>query len=280
MTARHLQALRTTVAACLLLGACATPPIDAGTSNDGKIAFSRSGMGSPTIVFQSGLGDDRRTWSSILPALERTHTVFTYDRPGYGKSAPTGRPRDPCSIAEELHQLLQDSGLAPPYLLVGHSIGGLYQYAFAKRYPDDVAGVVLLDPTHPQHWKRMQRDASVQAAALKVMRVTVFPAAARREFDDQEECVEGLESQPPLGEPVRLLTRTVFSDMEHGTFEKMVHSLESEWRGLLGADRIERVPGSGHYIHRDKPRVVVRAIEDLVAELRARSDSASRPTSR
>jgi pimeloyl-ACP methyl ester carboxylesterase len=276
LTAPHLPALTTMIAASLLGGCATTRPTTVRTSNGVNIAFSRSGTGSPTIVLQSGLGDGQNTWSSILPALERATAVFAYDRPGYGKSESTARPRDPCSIAEELHQLLQASGIAPPYLLVGHSIGGLYQYAFARRYPDDVAGLVLLDPTHPAYWKRMQRDAPAQAALIKVMRATVFRAAARREFDDQDGCVVGLESQPPLGKPIRLLTRARFSDMEHGPFERMVHSLESEWQGFLGADRIERVSGSGHYIHRDKPKAVVSAIEALLGEVRTRS--ANRPT--
>ncbi len=272
LTTHHPPALTTMIAACLLIGGCAkTRPSTVPAPNDGSIAFSQSGTGNPTIVLQSGLGDDHSTWSSILPALARTSAVFTYDRPGYGKSEGTTRPRDPCSIAEELHQLLQASGIAPPYLLVGHSIGGLYQYAFARRYPDDVAGLVLLDPTHPEHWARMQRDASAQARVIKVMRATVFRGAARREFDDQDKCVRGLESQQPLGKPVRLLTRSRFSGIEAGSFEQMVHSLESEWQGLLGAERIERVSSAGHYIHKDRPRAVVDAVEALVAEVRART---------
>ncbi len=280
---RHPLGRLVTAAACLSLlsAGCASLRATTMTRLDGgTIAIYRSGIGHPTVVLQSGLGDGKSTWSSIVERLGNWESVFAYDRPGYGESEKSENPRDPCRIAEELHDLLHASAVPPPYLLVGHSLGGLYQYAFAQLYPQEVAGLLLLDPTHPQHWKRMQKDASVQAAAMRIMRAAVFGSAMRREFDGQDKCEDRPESQPPPSCPVRLLTRTRFADTERGGFERMLRSLEVDWQRLLGAQPIERVPNSGRYIHRDKPEVVIAAIRELLAEARARSTPTSRPASR
>ena len=159
----------------------------------------------------------------------------------------------------------------PPYILVGHSLGGLYQYAFARLYRAEVAGLVLVDPTHPKHWQRMQQDVPATAALVRGMRATVFSRAMRREFDDQEKCLERLEALAPIDKPARVLTRSRFELAELGPFESMVRSLEPDWMALTGGKRIERVEGARHYIQRDRPAVVVGAIEAVAAESRAAS---------
>lgn len=240
------------------------------TASSGKIAYVRQGQGQPVIVLQAGLGDDRSAWAGLMPRLARNgHTVFAYDRPGYGRSPAVPGTRDPCAIADELHGVLHEAGLAPPYVLVGHSIGGLYQYAFARRYPDEVAALVLLDPTHPAHWQRMQADSPALAATLKGLRATTFTPAMRQEFDAQSSCVEQLETLPALHMPVRLLTRSNYNPLERGAFEAGVHQLEADWQRLTGAERIEAVPRSGHYIQRDQPARALDAIESAIAEAEA-----------
>src|SRR5574343_1205197 len=117
-----------------------------------------SAAAAPTVVLQAGLGDGQSAWRPVLPALQQLGPVFAYDRPGYGSAASVDGARDPCTIARELHALLQQQQVAPPYLLVGHSIGGLYQYVYARLYPQEVAGMVLLDPTHTEHWASMQQQ--------------------------------------------------------------------------------------------------------------------------
>lgn len=230
------------------------------------MSYSLSGVGHPVVVLQSGLGDSRSPWSAVVAKLAPSHAVFTYDRPGYGESSATIDARDACTVATELRSLLKAARVDPPYLLVGHSLGALYQYAFAKLYPSEVAGLVLLDPTHPNHWQRMQRDVPAIATVIGGMRATVFTSAMRREFDDQEKCLERLSSLPPINKPARILTRTRFELVERGAFEAMVHSLEPDWISLVGAAQLERVEGSGHYIQRDQPARVVTAIEAVAAQ--------------
>jgi pimeloyl-ACP methyl ester carboxylesterase len=78
----------------------------------------------------------------------------------------------PCTQARELRAGLQAVGVAPPYLLVGHSIGGLYQHAFTRRYPEEVAALLLIGPTHPQHWSTMEREAPALSTFVRTMRAT------------------------------------------------------------------------------------------------------------
>lgn len=110
------------------------------------------GEGSPAVIFESGLMSTVLTWQQIQPQLANRTRVVSYDRPGLGWSDPGSEPRTAARIVEELHALLAEASIPPPYLLVGHSFGGLTMPLFAARYPDEVSGVVLVDPVVPGEW--------------------------------------------------------------------------------------------------------------------------------
>ncbi len=268
-------ALAAAMGVIALLAGCASTMPNTGNQRvtGGPIVYTKVGHGSPTVVLQSGLGDGRNPWATVLNELRADHSVFAYDRPGYGDSTATPPvPRNPCGIATELHGLLQSAGIKPPYVLVGHSIGGLYQYAFSRLYPDEVAGIVLVDATHPLHLRRMQVEVPVMANALDSMSRRVFRGMMQAEFLQQQDCIDTLWSKPRPDVPVRVLTRTVYSPVEQASgFETMVHALEPNWLPLVGGRTLQPVEGAGHYIQRDKPDVVVQAIEDVVKEARGRA---------
>lgn len=264
-----------TMLGALVLGGCASTMPNTGNQRvtGGPIVFTQVGHGAPTVVLQSGLGDGRDPWSPVLQALRNDYSVFAYDRPGYGDSTATPpTPRNPCGIATELHGLLQSAGIKPPYVLVGHSIGGLYQYAFSRLYPDEVAGIVLVDATHPLHLRKMQVEVPVMANMLDSMSRRVFRGMMQAEFMQQQDCIDTLWAKPRPDVPVRVLTRTVYSPMEMASgFETMVHGLEPNWLPLVGGKALQPVAGAGHYIQRDQPKVVVEAIEAVVREARERA---------
>jgi len=110
--------------------------------------------GSPTVILEQGLGGSSPAWAWIQPEVAKATRVCSYDRAGLGWSdpAPKGTPRDGQQVAKELHTLLQKANIAGPYVMVGHSFGGLYTLFFAHQYPQDVIGVVLLDSSHPDQW--------------------------------------------------------------------------------------------------------------------------------
>jgi pimeloyl-ACP methyl ester carboxylesterase len=253
----------------LLAGCAVTPPPSAAPGPEVTMAHSLTGPDTrPVVVLQSGLGDDRTAWRAWWPRLTARHRVFAADRPGYGATPAWDGPHDPCTAARQLHRALRDARVEPPYLLVGHSLGGLYQVAFARMYPQDTAGLLLLDPTHPAHWTTLQRDARPAAAVLAGLRATVFSATMRAEFDAQSQCLDTL---PPLpaGLPARLLFSGRFGPVEGPDYQRTLQALRHDWQRQLGAPA-ETVPDSGHYLQREATLEVNQALEQLLRALPAR----------
>jgi len=106
------------------------------------------GDGSPTIITEAGLNEFSLTWSRVQDSLAETTRVCVYDRAGFGWSDESPLPRTVDNIVSELHILLSTAGIDTPYIMVGHSFGGILVRAYTNRYPDDVAGMVLIDASH------------------------------------------------------------------------------------------------------------------------------------
>lgn len=263
---RSTMALVAAVCAALL-AACA----DAPRGDEARRHAHRAGTASPTIVLQAGHGDGARSWNPVFDRLAARHDVIAFDRPGYGSRAGTTAPRDPCTIADEQHALLQQLGVRTPVVLVGHSLGGRYQWVHAALYPGDVAALVLIEPTHPDHWQRLQAEAPAMAAVVKAARLGFTPAMAA-EFAAQDECLR--ERVGPAARaaarrvPARVLARQDYPALERGAFEAMHRRLMQDWLALVGAPRLDVVPHTGHYIHRDRPDAVIAAIEEMAAASR------------
>lgn len=111
-----------------------------------------TGTGSPTVVLESGLGEMSSNWARIAPAVAPTTRVCAYDRAGQGWSDDAARPQDGRAIARDLHTLLAVAGERAPFVMVGHSTGGTYAMTYAAQYPDQVAGMVLLDSSTPDQF--------------------------------------------------------------------------------------------------------------------------------
>jgi pimeloyl-ACP methyl ester carboxylesterase len=114
-----------------------------------RLHLNCTGSGGPTVVLEPGAGGTSSDFGWVAPALARDTRVCVYDRAGRGWSEPADTPQDGAQIATDLHTLLQRGNVPGPYVLAGHSFGGLYALTFAARYPDEVAGLVLVDSTAP-----------------------------------------------------------------------------------------------------------------------------------
>jgi pimeloyl-ACP methyl ester carboxylesterase len=110
------------------------------------------GQGSLTVVLDGGSGEMSASWVLVQQEVSGTTRVCSYDRAGMGWSEMGPEPRDAKQISSELHTLLSKSGIEGPYVLVGHSFGGLYMQTYAARYPDEVAGVALVDSSQPDQF--------------------------------------------------------------------------------------------------------------------------------
>lgn len=133
--------------------------VDLGTH---RLHLTCAGQGAPSVIFDAALGGSSLSWSLVQPAVARYTRACVYDRAGFGWSDAGPLPRTAGRIANELHALLQRANVPPPYLLVGHSFGGLVTRLFTIAHRHDVAGLVLIEPAIPEEWA----EPSAEARAL------------------------------------------------------------------------------------------------------------------
>ena len=117
-----------------------------------KLYVVEKGSGEPTVLFEAGIAATNLNWHHIQERVSRLTATASYDRIGLGWSSPCRSLRTPGNICVELHSMLAVAGIKPPFVLVGHSFGGLVMRRYASMYPEDVAGVVLVDPMRCEEW--------------------------------------------------------------------------------------------------------------------------------
>ncbi len=155
-----------------------------------RLYFVEKGSGYPTVLFEAGIAATNLNWFHIQEPVSRFASTFSYDRGGLGWSSPCRTARTPANIAVELHQLLERAAIKPPYVLVGHSFGGLVMRRFALNYPDEVAGVVLVDPMRCEEWpplnpgrqSEIDRGRKLFRVAIPVARIGVARLAVTSLF--------------------------------------------------------------------------------------------------
>jgi pimeloyl-ACP methyl ester carboxylesterase len=123
------------------------------------------GGGSPAVILDSGLAGNSLLWACVLPLISWQTQACAFDRPGYAWSdpAPDGVPRTSLQIVQELRLALSGAGVPPPYILVGHSFGAINMLVFAYNFPAEVAGLILVDPSHPEMMERVPGVPSAEA---------------------------------------------------------------------------------------------------------------------
>jgi len=289
------------------------------------------GEGSPAVVFEAGIAATSLSWRLVQPEIAKVTSTASYDRAGLGWSDASRQPRNIWQVVEELHTLLDRSGVARPWILVAHSYGGLVARAYQSRYAAEIAGMVLVDPMATSDWtepsqlqsRMLQRGVLLSRrgrwlARLAVVRFALSLLAAggrrlpkliaRASSGSGAAFVENI-----LGEIRKLppevwpMIRSHWSSPK--SFEGMARHLEAlpESAAAVASDvgvrgtlrdvplivlsaenaspeqraeheslarcfqgRIEIVPGGGHWMQLDRPDVVIRAINDVIAQVRAR----------
>jgi pimeloyl-ACP methyl ester carboxylesterase len=140
------------------------------TESGCELYLLEKGSGGPAVLFEAGIAATNLNWFHIQEAVSRFTCTASYDRGGLGWSNPCRTARTPSNIASELHDMLQGAGIQPPYILVGHSFGGLVMRRYAVMHPKDVAGVVLIDPMRIEEWPPL--DPSKQFMVDRGKRLT------------------------------------------------------------------------------------------------------------
>jgi pimeloyl-ACP methyl ester carboxylesterase len=134
--------------------------------------------GRPTVILDTLSGGTSALWGWVQPAVAASGRVCSYDRAGWGWSDAGTDPRDAHQSARELHSLLERAGEPGPYVLVGHSLGGLYVRAYTAAYPEQVSGLVLLDASHPDQAQHLSAEALAEGAAFE-RQLPLFSALTR-----------------------------------------------------------------------------------------------------
>jgi pimeloyl-ACP methyl ester carboxylesterase len=228
---------------------------------DGRaIRMLVSGTGASTVVFENGLGPPLEMWGKVQPHVSQFATTVTYDRAGVGLSEDGPSPRDGQQIARELHKALGAAGLPPPYVLVGASLGGLYIRVFAGTYPEDVSGMVLVDPTH---------DADG------------FERSLHPELSAARETAEQARRSPiPPGVPLVLIDAVGQHEVPFAT--SAIRELRAKNRPEIDAESnayktwLDTIPDarlivtneSGHNVPIEQPQLVVETIREIVRATR------------
>lgn len=251
-----------------------------------RIHVACTGSGTPTVILESGLGSNSRPWEKVVFGVRRFARVCSYDRANLGRSDPAPRElrrinsdayialRSGRDVIRDLHTVLTEIHEQGPYVLVGHSLGGLLAILFASQYPTDTVGLVLVDSAHPEQVKRSQ--------------ALMTPTEARRDHDGLMQNREGLDVDRILEEVRATQWRSSIplNVLAHGRAESSERE-ERGWREMQ-ADHAARSPSgtliiaekSGHDIHVDQPDVVVDAIKRAVEAARSRRGTGTTKPSR
>jgi pimeloyl-ACP methyl ester carboxylesterase len=265
-----------------------------------RLHINCTGTGSPTVVIDAGWGDWSLLWSGVQAEVAKTTQVCTYDRAGMGYSEAGPLPRNAEQFATELHTLLEQANISGPYVMVGHSMGGLPVRVFVHDYPTEVAGVVLIDSMSPRQMTQPPTEIESQTpsqssgvslpfllARIGFVRVLAGPLGLVRDLPLEAQSAytafsviprsvqawadEGAGMQESLAQadavrtfgdlPLIVLTGGLDQQTGWQTMQVELLQLSSNSRQVI-ADN------SGHNIQIDQPEAAIAAIMDMVSQLR------------
>ncbi len=269
-----------------------------------KMHIHCSGSGGPTVILDSGLGDSFIVWRKLQPQIAQFTRVCSYDRAGIGYSDASPRARSSKVFAEELQSLLHNAGIAPPYVLAGHSMGGYDVRIYTNLYRSEVAGMVLVDSSHPEQRKRLPAALNdLDAGWVREEEFFEFTMpfglprlfgfcgndrearAADCNFHSLRESVAELKSisesaaqtteTGPLGNMPLVVLSQDPNTPQYDLPEDLVGPTNEAWQKMQAELALLSTCGkqviaknSGHYIQLDRPDLVLDAVREVVNEVK------------
>lgn len=256
------------------------------------------GASGPTVVMDAGIGECSLGWGLVQPEIAKFARVCTYDRAGLGWSDSAPTPRISQQIVNDLHALLTNAEIKPPYVLVGHSFGGLNARLYASQFPEEVAGIVLVDSAHedyPFHSPLLirvglliaplgiprlfaqfvvadnpifNRHSKYPKAYRAIAASTKYLYTVRREYSAADESRrQGRRSKKSLGDrPLVILLPT----SDHELFP-VARKLQTDLASRSTEGKLIMVENTGHHIQHDRPEVVVDAVREVVEAVRRKT---------
>lgn len=282
--------------ACSPLVPTSTPtPMPSGMVDvDGyELFYQCSGQGSPTVILEAGMGSDSSFWARVIAGVAKTTRVCAYDRANLGRSDDVRTPRTFQDASRDLHALLGNARIGGPYILVGHSLGGELVRIFADQYPEEVAGIVLVDAAHPDLGSRLlaglPSDSSDEPEGVlfwqRFLNWAVdsngSPYPDPEGWDTQASNAQ-VRATKPLGNlPLVVISRSPDNPLfapgapplpteTNARLLQIWQDLQGELAGLSTNSTHLIAVRAGHNIPVDEPALVVDAILELAAEVRSR----------
>ncbi len=276
-----------------------------------SLYLERGGAGEPTVIFECGYRNNGQIWSvdklpqtwepgptprtMVLPGVSEFASVVAYDRPGtfldldnLSRSDPVSMPRTAVDIVDDLHALLVAAEVPLPYVLVGHSLGGLITRLYALTHPDNVAGLVQVDPYHEEVWERYRTVLTTEqweaVDALNhdvpVELAEIYPEFELMDFDtmnlQMREAVAA-SSLPEIPFAVIAHGRSFEADTPEGAMpdgypwddvEAVTRELYAELAASVPGGRLIVAEESGHYVHLEQPDLVIDVVRQVVDAVR------------
>ncbi len=240
----------------------------------------KAGRGSPTVLFEAGVGSGKRIWAPVFNAVSEVTQAVAYDRAGYGQSEVAEGSRDGLQIVLELRAMLEAEGIAPPYVLVGHSLGGTIMKLFAKMYPQDVAGAVLVDARHEEFAQRCQQVGvsrllyeppealmrmltPIARAELSAARLTMKQARRAGNF-------------PPV--PLIVLTHGRAASRWPLGVGKVWAASQQKLAQMSKLGRLKVLDEASHNLHTEQPEIVTKAVLSVVRAARYVASKKTKPS--
>lgn len=233
-----------------------------------EIAYTMGGRGQPTVVLINGAGGPLEGWFRLYPAITSLCTVVSYDRPGAGASPRPSVPQTGEAAVHLLRAMLREIGAVAPYVLVGHSFGGLYANLFARLYPREVGAVIFLEATAPDDVLLTKRHQTGPQRWINGLLGVFSKPDPNGEITHEATTVEQLGAAPAFPDiPVKVLSG---GKVPPGWMSSpQAQRLRSRHQEALAAlsPRGERIiaPGSGHFPQMSEPQLVIDTIARVVA---------------
>lgn len=228
-----------------------------------RIAYTLAGAGAPAIILINGSGGPIEGWHKLYPQIETLGIVFAYDRPGVGGSPRPVQAQTGEVVVRTLRQLLQQVGVASPYVLVGHSFGGLHANLFARLHPQETAGVVFLEATAPEDVGAMKNHQTMLQRAANGVLGLLWRPEPHGEVRHERRTIEQIAAAPPFPQ-VPLCVLSGGKTLPAWMVDPRAKALRDRNQQALVqlSSRGERLiaAASGHFPQLSEPALVLQAI--------------------
>jgi pimeloyl-ACP methyl ester carboxylesterase len=241
-----------------------------------KLQYTLSGRGKPAIVLLNGAGGPLDAWYKLFPEVEQLGTVVSYDRPGVGGSARPVEAQTGEVVVRKLRRLLHELGVAGPFVLVGHSFGGLHANLFARLHPREVAGVVLLEATAPDDVGLMKLHPSRMQRAINGLLNFFSLPDPNDEISNEHRTVADIAAAPAFPDvPLRVVSggKVPPGWMMSAEALRIRARNQEALAGLSPQGQHIVAERSGHFPQMSQPELVVEAIAQVIAASQSLTDA-------